>query len=62
MFVNFEGMNKYFLIEIELENIFNSIDRIKKMVENRPHAYGIKQRIELYLFNRLFFFFFDKPS
>jgi|APGre2960657444_1045066.scaffolds.fasta_scaffold18307_3 hypothetical protein len=55
-------MNKEVLIEIELENIFNSIDRIKKMVENRPHAYGIKQRIELYLFNRLFFFFFDKPS
>ena len=48
-------MNKEVLIEIELENIFNSIDRIKKMVENRPHAYGIKQRIELYLFNRLFF-------
>ena len=55
-------MNKDVLIEIELENIFNSIDRIKKMVENRPYAYGIKQRIELYLFNRLFFFFFDKPS
>ncbi len=55
-------MNKEVLIEIEMNNIFDSIDRIKNMVENRPHAYGIKQRIELYLFNRLFFFFFDKPS
>ena len=55
-------MNKDVLIEIELENIFNSIDRIKKMVENRPHAYGIKQRIEVYLCHRLVFFFFDKPS
>ena len=55
-------MNKDVLIEIEIENIFNSIDRIKKMVENRPHAYYIKNRIELYLFNKLFFFFFDKPT
>ena len=55
-------MNKDVLIEIEIENIFNYIDSIKKMVENRPHAYYIKNRIELYLFNKLFFFFFDKPS
>ena len=55
-------MNNNDLIEIELENIFKSIDKIKNMVENRPHAYAIKQRIELYLFNRLFFFFFDKPT
>ena len=49
-------MNKDVLIEIEIEIIFNSIDRFKKMLENRPHAYYIKNRIELYLFNRLFFF------
>ena len=55
-------MNKDVLIEIEINNIFDSIDRIKKMVENRPQAYGIKYRIELYLFNKLFFFFFDKPT
>ena len=55
-------MNKDVLIEIEINNIFDSTDRIKKMIENRPHAYAIKQRIELYLFNRLFFFFFDKPT
>ena len=48
-------MNKDVLIEIEIENIFNSVDRIKKMVENRPHAYYIKNRIETYLFNTLFF-------
>ena len=34
-------MNKDVLIEIEINNIFDSIDRIKKMVENRPHAYGL---------------------
>ena len=55
-------MKKDVLIEIEIENIFNSIDRIKKIIENRPQAYGIKYRIELYLFNKLFFFFFEKPS
>ena len=48
-------MNKNVLIEIEIENIFNSIYRIKKKLENRPHAYYIKNRIELYLFNTLFF-------
>ena len=55
-------MNKDVSIEIEIENIFNSIDRIKKMIENRPHAYYIKQRIETYLFNKLFYYFFEKPS
>ena len=55
-------MNKEVLIEIEMNNIFDSIDRIKKMLENRPHAYYIKQRIEIYLFNKLFYYFFDKPS
>jgi len=55
-------MNKDILIEIEINAIFDSIDRIKKMVENRPHAYYIKNRIETYLFNTLFFFFFDKPT
>ena len=55
-------MNKDVLIEIEINNIFDSIDRIKRMVENIPPAYYIKNRIELYLFNKLFFFFFDKPS
>ena len=47
-------MNKDVLIEIEINAIFNSIDR--------PHAYYIKNRIETYLFNTLFFFFFDKPT
>ena len=42
------------LIEIEIESIFNSIDRIKKYCKNRPQAYGIKYRIETYLFNKLF--------
>ncbi len=55
-------MNKDILIEIEINAIFDSIDRIKKMVENRPHAYYIKNRIETYLFNTLFFFFFDKRT
>ena len=32
-------MNKEVLIEIEMNNIFDSIDRIKRMLENRPHAY-----------------------
>ena len=50
------------LIEIELEIIFKSIDLIKKYCKNRPQAYGIKYRIELYLFNRLFFCFFAKPT
>jgi len=50
------------LIEIEIESIFNSIDRIKKYCKNRPQAYGIKYRIETYLFNKLFYYFFDKPS
>ena len=27
------------LIEIEIENIFNSVDRIKKYCKNRPQAY-----------------------
>ena len=30
------------------------------MIENRPHAYYIKQRIETYLFNKLFYYFFLK--
>ena len=55
-------MNKDVLIEIEINNIFDSIDRIKKMIENRPHAYYIKKRIETYLFNKLFYYFFEKPS
>ena len=55
-------MNKDVLIEIEINNIFDSIDRIKKMIENRPHTYYIKQRIETYLFNKLFYYFFEKPS
>ena len=50
------------LIEIEIENIFNSVDRIKKYCKNRPQAYGIKYRIETYLFNKLFYYFFEKPS
>lgn len=54
-------MNKDVLIEIEINNIFDSIDRIKKMIENRPHAYYIKQRIETYLFNKLFYYLFEKP-
>ena len=49
------------LIEIEIENIFKSIDLIKKYCKNRPQAYGIKYRIELYLFNKLFFCFFENP-
>ena len=55
-------MNKDVLIEIEIENIFNSIDRIKNYCKNRPQAYSIKYKIELYLFNKLFFFFFYKPT
>lgn len=50
------------LIEIEINTIFDSIDKIKNMVENRPHAYYIKQRIETYLFNKLFFFFFPSTK
>ena len=41
------------LIEIEIENIFKSIDLIKKYCKNRPQAYSIKYRIELYLFNNV---------
>ena len=55
-------MNKDVLIEIKINNIFDSIDRIKKMIENIPHAYYIKQRIKTYLFNKLFYYFFEKPS
>ena len=50
------------LIEFEINIIFDSIDKIKKLVENRPHAYYIKQRIETYLFNQLFFFFFPSTK
>ena len=50
------------LIEFEINSIFDSIDKIKKLVENRPHAYYIKQRIETYLFNQLFFFFFPSTK
>ena len=50
------------LIEFEINSIFDSIDKIKKLVENRPHAYYIKQRIETYLFNKLFFFFFPSTK
>jgi hypothetical protein len=50
------------LIEFEINIIFDSIDKIKKMVENKQHAYYIKQRIETYLFNKLFFFFFPSTK
>ena len=46
------------IIEIEINTIFDSIDKIKNLIESKPHAYYIKQRIETYLFNKLFFFFF----
>ena len=55
-------MNNDEIIEIEMNNIFDSIDKIKILVENRPHAYYIKQRIEAYLFNKLFFFFFPSTK
>ena len=51
-------MNNDELIEIEINTIFDSIDKIKNLIENKPHAYYIKQRIETYLFNKLFFSFF----
>ena len=50
------------LIEIEINSIFDSIDKIKKMIDNKQHAYYIKQRIETYLFNKLFFFFFPSTK
>ena len=46
------------IIEIEINTIFDSIDKIKKLIDDKKHAYYIKQRIEIYLFNKLFFFFF----
>ena len=50
------------IIEIEINTIFDSIDKIKKLIESKPHAYYIKQRIETYLFNKLFFFFFPSTK
>ena len=50
------------LIEIEINTIFDSIDKIKNLIESKPHAYYIKQRIETYLFNKLFFFFFPSTK
>ena len=47
------------IIEIEINTIFDSIDKIKKLIDDKKHAYYIKQRIEIYLFNKLFFFFFS---
>lgn len=53
-------MNKFVLIEIEINGIKASIDRIKKLCDSRPQAYGIKNIIERYLFNKLFYFFSNK--
>ena len=50
------------IIEIEINTIFDSIDKIKNLIESKPHAYYIKQRIETYLFNKLFFFFFPSTK
>jgi hypothetical protein len=55
-------MNNDELIEIEINTIFDSIDKIKNLIESKPHAYYIKQRIETYLFNKLFFFFFPSTK
>ena len=55
-------MNNDELIEIEINSIFDSIDKIKNLIESKPHAYYIKQRIETYLFNKLFFFFFPSTK
>ena len=48
-------MNKFVLIEIEINGIKASIDRIKKLCDSRPQAYSIKHIIEKYLFQKLFF-------
>jgi hypothetical protein len=55
-------MNNDEIIEIEINTIFDCIYKIKNLIENRPHAYYIKQRIETYLFNKLFFFFFPSTK
>ena len=50
------------IIEIEINTIFDSIDKIKKLIDDKKHAYYIKKRIETYLFNQLFFFFFPSTK
>jgi len=56
---NEQQMKNETLIENEIEIIKKSIDTIKTLCTTRPQAYNYKNIIERYVFNKLFYFFFE---